>query len=430
MRMRIALSVVCAAVLVFGAAVAVTAARSEAAQSPAPAPATSAVSLARGDAADARAVTVPALPGAPSPTTAVPVSNVAASQSAAAAAEAAAARAAAARAAAAKAAAQRAAAARAAAAKLAALKVARAKAAAQKAAAAEAARKAAAARAAAAKVAARKAAATKAAAAKAAAARAAAEANAAAHPAPDTSEAVEEATEEAAEDGMNQSVIVMNKQTGSVTTSIDAEATVPAMSLFKIIVAADVINRAGGVGDVAPGTLARLRQMIIASDDSIAQDFYDDDGQGDIVTRVANEYGLSETTPSPEPRYWGDVRISAHDMASLLYQLLSNTATSAWFTQTMQASRDVGADGFDQNFGVNSVPGAGSKQGWGCCLGDVIAIHSMGFTANQIIVVLSTADPDVSYKKLGSATQLAHDRRAQASIASVTRTVDAALPPS
>ncbi len=117
-------------------------------------------------------------------------------------------------------------------------------------------------------------------------------------------------------------------------------------------------------------------------------------------------------------------------MASLLYQLVSNSQTSAWFTQAMQASRDTGADGFNQNFGVNSVPGAGSKQGWGCCLGDVISIHSMGFTANQIIVVLSTAEPDVSYKKLGSASQLAHDPGARSSVASVTRTVDAALPPS
>jgi hypothetical protein len=205
---------------------------------------------------------------------------------------------------------------------------------------------------------------------------------------------------------------------------------VPSMSLFKIIIAADVIDQAGGLGNVDSDTLAELHQMIIASDDSIAQDFYDDDGQGAIVTRVADRYGLAETTPSPEPRYWGDVRITAHDMASLLYQLLHNSDTSAWFTETMQGSLDIGADGFNQNFGVNSVPGSGSKQGWGCCLGDVMAIHSMGFTANQIIVVLSTAGPDVSYTRLGTSTQLAHDPGAQASLASVTRTVDAALPPS
>ena len=60
----------------------------------------------------------------------------------------------------------------------------------------------------------------------------------------------------------------------------------------------------------------------------------------------------------------------------------------------MAAATDTAADGFDQDFGVNAISGAGSKQGWGCCLGGVVALHSAGFTANEIIVVLSTSYPD------------------------------------
>ncbi|MET3804543.1 hypothetical protein ABIB25_001538 [Nakamurella sp. UYEF19] len=200
------------------------------------------------------------------------------------------------------------------------------------------------------------------------------------------------------------------------------------MSLVKLILAADVIDQAGGVANVPSDTLDELHEMIAVSDDSVAQDFYDDGGQGAIITRVAAEYGLSETSPSPEPRYWGDVRITAHDMASLLYQLLSNPDTSLWFTEAMEDSQSIGADGFDQNFGVNSVPGAGSKQGWGCCLGSVLTIHSVGFTSNQIIVVMSTAPNDRPYAQLGTAQELTDDAGAQAAVAGVTRTVDAALP--
>ncbi len=252
-------------------------------------------------------------------------------------------------------------------------------------------------------------------------------ASAAAHPAADTTEAVDEAVTQAADRGVNQSVIVMNRQTGSVTTSVDADAEVPSMSLVKLFLAADVIDRAGGVAEVDADTLAQLEQMISTSDDSIAQDFYDQDGRSDIITRVSQTYGLTGTTPAPEPRYWGGVRITARDMASFLFQVLGDPDTGLWFAQAMQASTDTGADGFDQAFGVNALFGAGSKQGWGCCLAGVLAIHSVGFTANQIIVVLSTSEPDASHTLLATASQLTSDPGAQLAVAAATRTAAAAV---
>ena len=446
MRMRGVLAVAAGFVLVVGAAVTVTAVRSEAKESGRTT--ATAVSLARATATASESagstVTVPALGAAAqsTPDTAAIASSLAAASSAAdAEASSAEARSEAARAesssAAASSAAAGSAAASSSAASSAASQAAASKAAAESSAKAAASSAAVASQAAASKAAASQAAASKAAASQAAASQAAAEASAkaeaasaAAHPAPDTSTAVQEAVDQAADSGIRQSVVVMNRQTGSVTTSIDADRAVPSMSLVKLFLAADVIDQAGGVDDVSEDTLEQLHQMIIASDDSIAQEFYDDDGQGEIITRMADRYNLEETSPSPEARYWGDVQITAHDQASFLYQLLSDSETSAWFTEAMQESLDTGADGFDQNFGVNSVPGAGSKQGWGCCLGSVMAIHSMGFTANQIIVVLSTAQNDVSYTKLGTAQELTDDPGAQASVASVTHTVDAALPPS
>jgi len=262
-----------------------------------------------------------------------------------------------------------------------------------------------------------------------AASRAAADAYAASHPAPDTSEAVDQAVDQAAESGITQSVVVMNKQTGTVTTAVNADIEMPSMSLVKLILAADVIDRAGGADNVDPDTLDQLHQMIIASDDSIAQDLYDRNGKGAVVTRMVNKYGLTRTSPSPQPRYWGDVQITARDMASLLHQLLHSARTSDWFTEAMQGALSKGADGFDQDFGMNSVPGAGSKQGWGCCLGNVLSVHSVGFTPTQIIVVLSTAGYDLPYQKLNTSAELARDPGARASLSSVSRTVRAGLPP-
>ena len=256
---------------------------------------------------------------------------------------------------------------------------------------------------------------------------AAASKSAAADPAPDTTAAVEAAVDQANLTGVTESVLVMNRQTGTVTTSINADAEVPSMSLVKLMLAADVIDQAGGVDQVDSGTLAQLHEMIAVSDDSIAQDFYDQDGRGAIITRVAQTYGLTETSPAPNPRYWGDVRVTARDLGSLLFQLLSSPDTGLWFTEAMEAAEDTGADGFDQNFGMNAIPGTGSKQGWGCCLDGVLAIHSVGFTAGQIVVVLSTSEPDASSSNLNTAHQLTVDPGVQAAVAAVTRTAAAAV---
>ncbi len=256
---------------------------------------------------------------------------------------------------------------------------------------------------------------------------AAASRSAAADPAADTSAAVEDAVEQANLAGVTESVLVMNRQTGTVTTSINADAEVPSMSLVKLILAADVIDQAGGLDQVDSDTLAQLQDMIAVSDDSIAQDFYDDGGRSAIITRVAQTYGLVETSPAPNLRYWGDVRVTARDMGSLLFQLLSSSDTGLWFTEAMEAAQDTAADGFNQNFGMNAVPGTGSKQGWGCCLDDVLAIHSVGFTAGQIVIVLSTSAPDSSSSNLNTARQLTNDPGVQAALEAVTRTAAAAV---
>jgi hypothetical protein len=93
----------------------------------------------------------------------------------------------------------------------------------------------------------------------------------------------------------------------------------------------------------------------------------------------------------------------------------------------MLAATAIAADGVDQRIGMRTVPAAGSKQGWGCCLSGAVGIHSVGFTDSRIVVVLSSAEPD-DYS-LGSQDGLAlqADPGAQVSIAAVTAAVHAAL---
>lgn len=240
-------------------------------------------------------------------------------------------------------------------------------------------------------------------------------------------DAVTAAVAQAAQQGITEHVVVLDRTTGATITDIGADLQVPSMSLVKLFIATDAIAQAGGVDQLSADDRERLTTMIEQSDDEIAQDFYDADGGSDIIERTAARYGLSGTAPSPEPEYWGDVQVTATDLASFLQQALTSPETGPFLSAAMQASTPTGSDGFDQEFGVHALSGTGSKQGWGCCLGGVLAIHSVGFTADRIVVVLSTSPPDDSPADLDDADQLAADPGAQAATAAVTATARAAF---
>jgi hypothetical protein len=269
-------------------------------------------------------------------------------------------------------------------------------------------------------------------------------ATAAPWPAPpaDPSAAVDAALADAAGDGVRMGVLVVDRSTGAVLVARDADTTYPSLSLIKVMIAADVLTTGwpGSTGWAAdlgsgparstsvpstPGAVpddlvtedsppsaeeptdgslpvltdptqidAVLTRMIATSDDVIASDLYDATGGDEMVQRVAARYGMTDTTPAPDGTYWGDVQVTAIDLAALLSGVLADPRTAAVIDPAMRATTAIAADGVDQRFGMRLVPGAGSKQGWGCCLSGIAGLHSMGFTADRIVVVLSGGEPD------------------------------------
>jgi hypothetical protein len=261
-------------------------------------------------------------------------------------------------------------------------------------------------------------------------------------PAPpaDPTVAVDAALAEAAANGVSVGVVVLDRPTGARLLARGADTPYPSLSLLKVMIAADVLTNGwptdpGGPGtaDIAPAESdaagpapassrdeaagaesddqearaeslpvltdparidAVLTRMIATSDDVIASGLYDATGGDDMVQRVATRYGMTGTTPTPDGTYWGNVQLTPADLAALLTGVLADPLTAGVIGPAMLATTAIAADGVDQRFGMRLVPGAGSKQGWGCCLSGIAGIHSMGFTADRIVVVLSGSAPD------------------------------------
>jgi Beta-lactamase enzyme family len=283
-------------------------------------------------------------------------------------------------------------------------------------------------------------------------------------PPADPTPAVTTAVAQAEASGVHQAVVIMDRTTGTILTQLNADQPFPALSLVKLMIAADVLSGAdpsgatnldstgapagtvaadgaGGSNDpggpVASGSVdpagadpairALVREMIIRSDDVTADSLYEQAGGDAMVDRIARRYALTGSTPTPDGVYWGNVQTTAADMASLLNQILADPGTASVIAPAMLATSAYAQDGIDQRIGMRTVPAAGSKQGWGCCLSGVVGIHSVGFTPDRIVVVFSAAAPDDDSLSEQDGLALQTDPGAQVSIAAVTATVHAAL---
>jgi hypothetical protein len=127
------------------------------------------------------------------------------------------------------------------------------------------------------------------------------------------------------------------------------------------------------------------------------------DGAGS-ADRVANLVGLTATSAPADPSQWGEMQVSAIDMARLWQHVLTAMELSdrSFLVEAMSAAPARARDGFAQDFGLladtpdgNGPLGPTAKQGWMCCHAGLSHLHSAGLvdTADELVVVLLTRQP-------------------------------------
>ena len=244
-------------------------------------------------------------------------------------------------------------------------------------------------------------------------------------PPDDPAPAVDAAIARAADDGVRVAAVVLDRASGTVLVSRDADVSYPSLSLLKIMIAADVLTngwpdaaadatRAAALPESADASVADqsaedvplpapedpvqlhavLTRMIATSDDAVAGDLYGAAGGDELVDRVALRYGLTGTNPTPDGTYWGNVQVTAADMATLLAGGVGRPAD-----RPGDRARDAGSPprsppmGWTSGSACDWCPAPDpSRDGGAACRGEV-GLHSIGFTDDRIVVVLTGADP-------------------------------------
>ncbi|WP_211517138.1 serine hydrolase [Geodermatophilus africanus] len=190
-----------------------------------------------------------------------------------------------------------------------------------------------------------------------------------------------------------------------------ADRPFPTASLVKLFIAEDVLHRARtGAIVLTPGDRAQLEVMIRGSNDPAASDLWVRFGGARAVSDVAVRYGLTGTAPPRRWGQWGETTTTANDLARFLARLpvVAHPDDAETLLGWMRAATPIASDGFDQEFGVfGTLPGAGVKQGWMCCLGGQRHLHSVGVVGGRVVVLLSEVPRSVGWDAASGALDAA-----------------------
>lgn len=197
--------------------------------------------------------------------------------------------------------------------------------------------------------------------------------------------------------GTTASWLVFDRKAGKFVATRNAHRKFRSASVVKILIAIDYLDKRKTV----PAADARLlKVMLRSSDDHAATTFWNRDGKGAIVQRMARKLGLSDTAPPPasKPGFWGYTSLSAYDIVRTYRYLLDTAAPAVRDTILghLRNSTPCGTDGFDQYFGIpRAVPKPWAvKQGWSG-FGD-IAPTKCGTGASVTPVPLRAPGADMS----------------------------------
>ncbi len=187
---------------------------------------------------------------------------------------------------------------------------------------------------------------------------------------------------------------------GSWSTG-DVDRPVPTASLVKLYLAEGILAAARTAGtDLPAGDLARIDAALTTSDDPAASQLWVTYDGPTVLADVVARYDLQGTTaPAPDPGAWGQALTTAADLARFLTALpdVAHPDDAELLLGSLRQATPVGADGFDQAFGLLGPGPSGevaAKQGWMYLDGERY-LHSVGVVADRVVVVLATFPADL-----------------------------------
>lgn len=190
------------------------------------------------------------------------------------------------------------------------------------------------------------------------------------------------ATAQASDAGADVTIAVLDRNTGQLVTNGN-DSPIAIASVVKLFIADDLLLQvAQGRTRLTPDDRRALDQMLRASDDSPAEVFWNRSGGSAIIDRVTARYGLDDTDPPGNGRWYNTIS-TATDLVRYYDMLLAGSGglppeQASIILANLAQSTPTAPDGmvpggiYPQRFGIpEGLPRepVAVKQGWMCCIG-------------------------------------------------------------
>ncbi|MFI7672369.1 serine hydrolase [Actinophytocola sp. NPDC049390] len=182
--------------------------------------------------------------------------------------------------------------------------------------------------------------------------------------------AAEKAAQKAADPGMILGVAVTDLHTGAHAVGGDGDRPFMAASLTKLIVAVDVLDQLRAEGrQLTEDDRDLIHRALSAGDDNAMNVLWGKHDGAGAIARTAARLELSATLPPESTEMWGDVEVTAADMAKVFGHVLRDMPPDdgAVIVEALSAATSVATDGFAQHYGVlhqGASPRSYAKQAW------------------------------------------------------------------
>ncbi|MFE5785550.1 hypothetical protein EEB12_03630 [Rhodococcus sp. WS1] len=206
--------------------------------------------------------------------------------------------------------------------------------------------------------------------------------------------------------GADVSIAVLDRSSDRYL-DVAGDQQIETASVAKLFIAEDLLHQdARGERPITDDDRTLMAAMLESSDDTAANLLWDEVGGQEVITRVAERYALTATTP-PWDGMWWNTETTTHDLVTFYNGVLDDSDQLGperveQFVEYLRQSTPEGTDGYDQRFGLpealfgESVIGV--KQGWMCCVEDKWIHLSTGIVGddNRYIIAIGSRE-DVQY---------------------------------
>lgn len=155
-----------------------------------------------------------------------------------------------------------------------------------------------------------------------------------------------------------------------------------------------------GALTLSQGMMNLIPRALELSDDNAEDAFWSTYGGASLIQKFTDLFGLQNTIAPSDTSQWGETKFSPDDVLRVYDFALNKLSPndSALVIGDLSQAADVGADGFNQAFGLLDPPretGVKAKQGWMEIIGDSLTLNTTGVLGanNNFLVAIMTKQP-------------------------------------